>query len=155
MKEALREFSLFTGYAGLTLGLRLAKVSVRTTRWSKARQRRDQQTGLEPETRGRTLADAGCGSGTLWPVEATWLGEPDTGLASLSVWPPCPSDADAWARVLAVRPDLAPATESSLRLLADESTHRMAQLRALGNGVVPGVVAAFLRAAGMPRHRRW
>lgn len=57
-------------------------------------------------------------------------------------WPPGPDDAEAWADVLAVRPDLAPAT-------AEPEPDRAAMLRLLGNGVVPEqaevAVGALLR----------
>lgn len=65
-------------------------------------------------------------------------------------FPPGPGDADAWRRVLADRPDLAPAIESGIRgVVAGASGGvggRIDHLRALGNLVVPisGAVAFAL-----------
>ena len=65
------------------------------------------------------------------------------------VWPPSPSDRDGWARVLAERPDLAPAitkeAEREYGFLVDGRSHRVDELKALGNGIVPAVVREFLR----------
>ena len=59
----------------------------------------------------------------------------------LPAWPSSPSDTDAWEEVLRERPDLAPATaEPEVRGVADgvaRGLDRTAQLRILGNGVVP------------------
>ena len=58
-------------------------------------------------------------------------------------WPPGPADTDAWARVLAIRPDLAPATpQPEVRGVAHGSAgsldlSRADKLRLLGNAVVP------------------
>ena len=64
-------------------------------------------------------------------------------------WPPSPSDTDAWERVLRERPDLAPAitkeAEREYGFLVDGRSHRVDELKALGNGIVPSVVAEFLR----------
>ena len=71
-----------------------------------------------------------------------------------SAWPPGPTDRDAWERIIAERPDLAPAiskeTEPEVCGMADGTTGRMGvsgvsradQLRILGNGVV-AVTAAY------------
>jgi len=67
----------------------------------------------------------------------------------LYAWPPSPSDTDAWERVLRERPDLAPAlskeAESQFRGMDNGRSHRVDELKALGNGIVPSVVAEFLR----------
>lgn len=67
----------------------------------------------------------------------------------LPAWPPGPSDSDAWSRVLAVRPDLAPALKPPHGRVADELSDRLdramsnrtQRLRALGNAVVPAQAA--------------
>jgi len=64
----------------------------------------------------------------------------------LPAWPPSPSNTDVWARVLAVRPDLAPAlaTEPGVRGVADGvagGLGRRDKLAVLGNGVVPAQAA--------------
>lgn len=70
---------------------------------------------------------------------------------------PSPAD-ERWADILAERPDLAPATESGVRLLVDGSSalvdeHRAHQLRSGGNGVVPlqaaVAIVALLRRLGI------
>lgn len=64
------------------------------------------------------------------------------GREGLPEWPPARDDASGWARVLATRPDLAPA-QPGVRGVADGLAGRMGaplradQLRLLGNGVVP------------------
>jgi hypothetical protein len=76
-------------------------------------------------------------------------------------WPPGPGERERWEQILADRPDLAPAiseeTERQLRGMDDGGadlldpsgavikTNRNGRLRALGNGLVPAVVAEFLR----------
>jgi len=61
-------------------------------------------------------------------------------------FPPGPGDTDAWATILAERPELAPALEPAVRGMADGVAraleHRTQRLRLLGNGVVP-LAAAF------------
>lgn len=65
------------------------------------------------------------------------------------IFPPGPSDLDAWREILAERPDLAPAVEPCVCGVVDGaagrlggvSASRSAQLRALGNGVVPHTAA--------------
>ena len=64
-------------------------------------------------------------------------------------WPPSPSNTDAWAEVLRERPDLAPATvKHPVRRVDDGSPPelaRTAQLRILGNGVVPEQASVAFR----------
>lgn len=66
-------------------------------------------------------------------------------------FPPGPGEIDEWARILATRPDLAPAIEapaqSGLRGLANAGQvgHRVDRLRAAGNGVVPHTVERAFR----------
>jgi hypothetical protein len=70
-------------------------------------------------------------------------------------WPPGPASRDEWQRILAERPDLAPATaESAIRGvvartasgMGQPGTSRVDELRALGNAVVPtcGAVAFLI-----------
>jgi DNA-cytosine methyltransferase len=70
-------------------------------------------------------------------------------LADFPAWPPSPSDTSGWEQVIRVRPDLAPAltkeTESQFRRVADGRSHRVDELKALGNGLLPAVAAEFLR----------
>jgi DNA (cytosine-5)-methyltransferase 1 len=68
---------------------------------------------------------------------------------AIPTWPPGPGDTDGWAELLAERPDLVPAldkeAESQFRGVDDGRSHRVDELKALGNGIVPAVVAEFLR----------
>jgi DNA (cytosine-5)-methyltransferase 1 len=70
-----------------------------------------------------------------------------------STWPPSPSDRDAWERVIRERPDLAPAitkeAERQFRGVDDGTSNRVDRLKACGNGIVPAVVAEFLRRIGV------
>ena len=67
----------------------------------------------------------------------------------IPTWPPGPKQTDEWARILAERPDLSPAlTKDALayfRGVVDGRTHKLDELKALGNGVVPPMVAQFLK----------
>lgn len=65
--------------------------------------------------------------------------------ASRPVWPPGPTDAAEWAAILALRPDLAPATQPGVRGVADGVSTRVDELRAYGNAVVPAQGAYALR----------
>ena len=81
-----------------------------------------------------------------WQESNVSLGLPS---GAIPTWPPGPNESDEWGRILAERPDLAPAltkeTESNFRGVVDGRTHRVDELKALGNGVVPAVVAQFLK----------
>lgn len=90
-----------------------------------------------------------CGEGPdRWREAASGAGE-----SGLPLFPPGPGDTDAWQRILAERPDLAPAVESGVRGLANGLASRVDRLRAGGNGVVAlqGAVAFRLlaRRAGL------
>jgi DNA (cytosine-5)-methyltransferase 1 len=73
-------------------------------------------------------------------------------IQGLPYWPPSPRDRAGWAAILGIRPDLAPAIESSLCRVVNgipaevhPSRYRADRLRCLGNAVVPIVGAvAFL-----------
>lgn len=64
------------------------------------------------------------------------LAAPASSIQDVPIFPPGPSDLDAWRTILAERPDLAPAVESSVRGVADGLASRVDRLRACGNGVV-------------------
>jgi len=76
-------------------------------------------------------------------------GQPDGGGILVPGYrPPGPGDADAWADVLAVRQDLAPALKSCVCGVAHGLADRADRLRAVGNGVDPVVAAtAFVGMA--------
>jgi DNA (cytosine-5)-methyltransferase 1 len=57
--------------------------------------------------------------------------------ASLPEFPPGPADTEAWRRIFACRPDLAPAVKSEVCPMAYGISSRVDMLRALGNAVVP------------------
>jgi len=67
---------------------------------------------------------------------------------AIPVWPPSPSDTDGWERVIRERPDLSPAltkeAEPQFRGVVDGRSRRVDELKALGNGIVPAVLAEFL-----------
>ncbi|MCW5943881.1 MAG: DNA cytosine methyltransferase [Fimbriimonadaceae bacterium] len=86
---------------------------------------------------------------------------PELGNGGRPLFPPGPSDFDAWERVLEARPDLAPAVERTVRGVADGTARRVGDrtdhLRLLGNGVVPMVVGlafATLYASLLSERRR-
>lgn len=88
-----------------------------------------------PPRPGRSLGDA-----DRTRHERSARGRPTTD--EIAPFPPGPNDRGAWARVLALRPDLAPATaQPGLRRMVDGSAGRLDALRLAGNGVVPVVVA--------------
>jgi DNA (cytosine-5)-methyltransferase 1 len=67
--------------------------------------------------------------------------EADADIDRPSIFPPGPSDADAWRFVLDRSPDLEP----SIRRMADGMAFHVDELRMLGNGVVPLEAAYALR----------
>lgn len=58
-----------------------------------------------------------------------------------AAWPPGPEDLAQWSEILAERPELCPAIESSVCGMVDGLTSWADQVRSLGNGVVPVVGA--------------
>lgn len=74
----------------------------------------------------------------------TSRGKPESSNCTVA-FPPGPGESERWAEVLREHPELAPAIESPVRNLADGTPNRVDRLRALGNGIVPAVVAEFLR----------
>ena len=86
------------------------------------------------------------GHQTGWQESSVPLGLPG---GAIPVWPPNPNDTDGWERVIRERPDLAPAlakeVESKFRGVDDGRSHRVDELKACGNGLVPAVLAEFLQ----------
>lgn len=73
----------------------------------------DEQRGRRPAIGGAALANTS-GSGRGWWSDDSWRKQinrtaPEGPSVELPLFPPGPADRDAWRRVLAVRPDLAPA----------------------------------------------
>ena len=77
----------------------------------------------------------------------------------IPVWPPAPGDRDGWGRVVAMRPDLAPAVDGKLNPRFVEwlmglpvgwteipGASRIDRLRALGNAVIPATAELAFRA---------
>lgn len=97
------------------------------------------QSRLEGREQSRTTRTGATQLGATGVVGDEW-----------SAWPPDPTERDKWATILKRWPELAPATEaeSPIRRVADGRSYRMERLKALGNGVVPPVVAEFLRRLG-------
>jgi DNA (cytosine-5)-methyltransferase 1 len=142
-----------SGYEGLEGGIRNPGGEERQT---------SEEIGYN---RDRVRSEAGCGDGTLADSnnerlegiganghQAGWQ-EPDgsVGLPSgaIPVWPPSPNDTDGWEWVIRERPDLSPAltkeAESQFRGVDDGRSRRVDELKALGNGIVPTVLAEFLQ----------
>ena len=116
--------------------------------------------GTEPRLQHQARAEVSTGAGTVGDADGArpqgWRESLGERADQWSAWPPGPTDADAWGRVLAVRPDLAPAVEPDVRGGADGTSPRLDlarsdRLRILGNGVVPQQAAYAWRLlwAGM------
>lgn len=114
----------------------------------------------QPDGRDGALADAAehhwrrgeCGTetGTGQDGERRRRLTSDGGTPLFPPFPPGPGDTDAWQRILAEHPDLAPAVESPIRRVADGlatglDLSRTARLRLTGNGVVPAQAALAFR----------
>ena len=90
--------------------------------------RGSQRNQPSPEVPARGVAPAG-------PPDGLWTPR--------DLFPPGPSEIERWREVLAVRPELAPATQPCLCRVADGAADRLvesvrpARLHLLGNGVVP------------------
>lgn len=113
---------------------------------------REQNHAGRSESWGDTRGDVGGYSGAVGDSDITRLEGRQRPILSrgeeLPAWPPGPEDTDAWRRVLAVRPDLAPAIEPPVRDLAHGMARglgRTDQLHILGNGVVPQQAAYALK----------
>lgn len=91
------------------------------------------RTGLQGREQRRARSGHGGGQEAHGPASEL--------RGALPLFAPGPAD-PAWAGILACRPDLAPATEPGIRMLADGMAllvdeSRSHQLRQVGNGVVP------------------
>lgn len=93
---------------------------------------------------GTTVAAGDVGRIDQWQREREERGTDYNagGGCDLPLFPPGPGDLNAWRRILAIRPNLAPSTEPGVRGVADGMAGRLDRLRACGNGVVP-LVAAY------------
>ena len=97
----------------------------------------------------------GCSRATHWQYASDVGQSPESQERDgcYPVWPPGPDDTEGWVAVLNERPDLAPAiTKDALayfRGVDDGRSHRVDELKALGNGLLPSVVAEFLRRIGL------
>ena len=131
-----------------------------STEWDRAELARADQRGLQGPDAGVVADNDGAGFSLERGPEAGRAEEATprrdidgcggAQLGNLPLFPPGPQDHDAWAEVLAVRPDLAPATQSPVRGVAHGGARgvdlaRAFQLRALGNSVVPACVALAFR----------
>jgi DNA (cytosine-5)-methyltransferase 1 len=85
------------------------------------------------------VADAGCRDDAGWSYGARkeQARECIVGASGVvPIFPPGPGSRD-WLRILAERPDLAPATQPGVRGVDDGRPSRLDRLRMLGNGVLP------------------
>jgi DNA (cytosine-5)-methyltransferase 1 len=120
------------------------------TEWNQSadRERSGLEQGRQELGNSDSYATQGMEQGSQQSGNQRPVGLPD-GTSQLPVWPPSPSDTDGWEQALRERPDLAPAitkeAESEFRGVANGRSGRVDRLKALGNGLVPSVVAEFLR----------
>lgn len=121
---------------------------------------RGTEAGIGPdgERRGRPASDGGTlddaerkrSGGSVECAGRGWNGTTSGTGGTLPAFPPGPSDTDAWQRILAERPDLAPAVEPPVHGVADGlapgmDLSRAARLRITGNGVVPAQASHAFR----------
>lgn len=105
---------------------------------------RERERGRQTDHCGRAGGDGLMGDPDRPGLEGRGPGA--FGADELPPWPPGPTERDRWARVLADRPELAPATvEPVVRGMADGLPRRVDRLRALGNAVVPAQAELALR----------
>ena len=121
---------------------------------SEGRQRRGiREPGFDSQSEASVFGRGGARDGLVGHADNEglegWQRPITSGAYERAPWPPSPSDRDGWARLLAERPELAPAltkeAESEFRGAFDGPTHRVDRLKPLGNGIVPPVVREFLR----------